>query len=270
MLGMFDVRTHFGEDLHAGWPWSMEGDAEAPPRPGEDRTLLNSQMLKALPFSGVRLLNGFGISLGLGLILGLVMWRLEFIDTLLGPRFLGLQTLPSVCWVPLAILTFGITETGILFVLIRGSFFAVAIALRDGLRQIPPIDRSAALMLGARKHRLCRFAILPASLPALASSLRQGLSFAWRSLMGAELIFTVSQRGLGFLLNVGREFADVAPGRRGHHRHGLHRHVGGSVGLRADRAVGAQTIRPRGVRVTNRVRREGVAFTKLKPVVDTI
>ena len=55
-----------------------------------------------------------------------------------------------------------------------------------------------------------RYVLLPASLPALASSLRQGFSFAWRSLMGAELIFAVKYHGLGFLLSTGRDLSDVA------------------------------------------------------------
>ncbi|MBI5863494.1 MAG: ABC transporter permease subunit [Planctomycetes bacterium] len=138
------------------------------------------------------------------------MWRYRFVDDVLGPVFLGLQTLPSVCWVPLAILSLGINEGSILFVLVMGSFFAIAIALRDGLRQIPPIYRRAALMLGARRWRLYRYVMLPAGLPAATGSLRQGFSFAWRSLMGGELIFMLQRRGLGFLLNAGREFADVA------------------------------------------------------------
>jgi NitT/TauT family transport system permease protein len=92
-----------------------------------------------------------------------------------------------------------------------GSFFAVAIALRDGLNTIPPIYQRAGLMMGARGWRLYRYVLLPASLPALAGSLRQGFSFAWRSLMGAELIFIVQGRdGLGHLLAMGREFNDVA------------------------------------------------------------
>jgi NitT/TauT family transport system permease protein len=91
-----------------------------------------------------------------------------------------------------------------------GSFFSIAIALRDGLRQIPPIYTRAALMLGARRWNLYRHVLLPAGLPAVAGSLRQGFSFAWRSLMGAELLLMLSHRGLGFWLAAGREFVDVA------------------------------------------------------------
>jgi NitT/TauT family transport system permease protein len=138
------------------------------------------------------------------------MWRWKTVDEFFGPLFLGLQTLPSVCWVPLAIVWFGITEQAILYVLIMGSFFAIALSLRDGLRTIPPLYQRAGLMLGARGWRLYRYVLLPASLPALASSLRQGFSFAWRSLMGAEFIFVLKNHGLGFLLQTGRDFNDVA------------------------------------------------------------
>ena len=138
------------------------------------------------------------------------MWRIRALDEFLGPLFLGLQTLPSVCWVPLAILTLGLNERGVLFVVVMGSFFAIAIALRDGLRTIPPIYQRAGAMLGTSGWKMYRYVLLPASLPALASSLRQGFSFAWRSLMGAELIFAVQRHGLGFLLQMGRDFADVA------------------------------------------------------------
>jgi NitT/TauT family transport system permease protein len=75
---------------------------------------------------------------------------------------------------------------------------------------VPPIYRKAGQMLGATGFRFYRYVLVPASLPALATSLRQGFAFAWRSLMGAELIFMLRGHGLGYLLHQGREFADIA------------------------------------------------------------
>ena len=164
----------------------------------------------AIGVSLVRLIVGFLLSIILGAILGIAMWRFKTLDEFFGPLFLGLQTLPSVCWVPLAVLLLGLNERGVLFVVVMGSFFAIAIALRDGLRTIPPIYQRAGAMLGTSGWKMYRYVLLPASLPALASSLRQGFSFAWRSLMGAELILAVRYHGLGFLLQTGRDFSDVA------------------------------------------------------------
>ena len=205
-LAMLNVRTHFGEPFGEGWPW------KGPPLVGKKSYgLASSHLVVGNIVSASRLAVGFGLSILLGGVLGLAMWRSRFLDEMLGGLCLGVQTLPSVCGVPLAILAFGINETAILFVLVMGSFFAVAIALRDGLNTIPPIYQRAGLMMGARGWRLYRYVLLPASLPAMAGSLRQGFSFAWRSLMGAELIFFIQGRdGLGHLLAMGREFNDVA------------------------------------------------------------
>lgn len=170
----------------------------------------NRPLIEATLVSIARLFAGFTISIAIGGVLGLAMWTWEEVDKMLGPLFLGVQTLPSVCWVPLAIILLGINEAGILFVLVMGSAFAIAISLRDGLRTIPPIYSRAGLMLGASGWKLYRHVLLPASLPAVAGSLRQGFSFAWRSLMGAEFIFIVQKHGLGFLLSMGRDYNDVA------------------------------------------------------------
>jgi len=168
------------------------------------RPLTGSRPLIEGPIvSLVRLSIGFAAALAIGGVIGLLMWRFLEFDKMVGPLLLGFQTLPSVCWVPLAIATLREDETRILFVVVMGSFSAIAIALRDGLRMIPPVFQKAGLMLGADGWRLYRYVLLPASLPAMATSLRQGFAFAWRSLIGAEMLFVVmTNQGLGLVLNV--------------------------------------------------------------------
>ena len=168
-------------------------------------------LIEGVLVSLARLAIGFAISIALGAVLGAAMWRSRALDDFLGPLFLGLQTLPSVCWAPLAVLAIGSNERGVMFVVVMGSAFAIAIAFRDGLRAIPPIYGRVGAMLGTGGWRMYRYVLLPASLPALAGTLRQGFSFAWRSLMGAEFIFAaVSWHGLGYALQLGRERRDVA------------------------------------------------------------
>jgi NitT/TauT family transport system permease protein len=204
---MLGVRTYLGEPFHKAWPGKPD-DVLASTTASEP--LVQRPLVQANLVSGLRLIGGFAISVACGALLGAIMWRWREMDQLLGPLFLGLQTLPSVCWVPLGIILFGLTEQGILFVLVMGSFSGVAISLRDGLRTIPPLYQRAGMMLGASGWRMYAYVLLPASLPALAGSLRQGFSFAWRSLMGAEVIFAVQRHGLGWLLQTGRDFNDVA------------------------------------------------------------
>ena len=201
LLNLAGFQTGFGLPYSPNWPRVDDQAATGGDRP----------LFWAMAISGYRLVSGFAISLVAGVILGLAMWRFRFVDDLLGPLFLGLQTLPSVCWVPMAVILFGLREQGILFVLVMGSCFAIAISLRDGLRVIPPVYQRAGLMLGAGGWRMYRYVLLPASMPAIASSLRQGFSFAWRSLMGAELVMSsVRNHGLGYHLEIGRAFLDTA------------------------------------------------------------
>jgi NitT/TauT family transport system permease protein len=168
-----------------------------------------SPLLTALWVSAIRLGIGYVLTGAIGILLGVAMWRWIEFDRLVGPLFLGLQALPSVCWVPLAILLpfLGATERGVIFVTVMGSTWAVALALRDGLRAVPTIYHRSGLMLGARGLRLYVHVLLPSSLPALVASLRLGFSFAWRSLMGAEILFKAVLPGLGYLLKGGQSDA---------------------------------------------------------------
>jgi NitT/TauT family transport system permease protein len=205
LFDLLNVQTGFGEPLHKGWPRPSPGSRS------QGHSIIQSQLVEANIVSGVRLMIGFGISILLGGGLGLLMWRFKPLDDFFGPLFLGMQTLPSVCWVPMGIIAFGLSEEAIEFVCVMGSFFAIAISLRDGLRTIPPLYQRAGLMLGAGGWKLYRYVLIPAALPALASGLRQGFSFAWRSLMGAEFVFTVQRQGLGALLQNARANIEPAP-----------------------------------------------------------
>jgi NitT/TauT family transport system permease protein len=153
-----------------------------------------------------RLILGYFVGLAIGLPLGLLTASLTFAEDTIGVLALGLQTLPSVCWVPLALLWFGQTEGAMLFVVIMGTVWSVVIATDTGVRTIPPIFARAARTMGSRPFHRWVHVILPASLPYLISGMKQGWAFAWRSLMAAEIYVTIlTGFGLGHLLHYGRE-----------------------------------------------------------------
>jgi len=153
-----------------------------------------------------RLLIGYALGLMLGLPLGLLTARFRFCEATLGVIALGLQTLPSVCWVPLALLWFGQTEAAMLFVVIMGTLWSVVIATDNGVRTVPPIYARAARTMGSQQWHTWAKVIVPASLPFIVSGMKQGWAFAWRSLMAAEIYVTIlTGFGLGNLLNYGRE-----------------------------------------------------------------
>jgi NitT/TauT family transport system permease protein len=155
-----------------------------------------------------RLLLAYAISLMIGIPLGLMLGRSQVLQETLGTLVLGLQALPSICWLPLALLWFGLSETAIAFVVIMGAVLSITLSTADGVRNSPPLYLRAARTMGARGARLYSAVILPSALPAILSGMKLGWSFAWRSLMAAELIYITT--GLGQVLTLGRELNDMA------------------------------------------------------------
>lgn len=168
----------------------------------------DGSLWRATSASLVRLFFGFGIALPLGVLTGLGLARSHNFKRIVGPLVLGFQALPSVCWIPLAILWFGLNERAIIFVVVMGSIFSITIATYDSTKLIPPLLLRAASNLGVRGWGMFWRVVLPASLPSIISGARQGWSFAWRSLLGGELL--TAGIGLGNLLNQGRDLTDMA------------------------------------------------------------
>jgi NitT/TauT family transport system permease protein len=155
-----------------------------------------------------RLAQGYLIALCFGLTLGLLMAQLRWLKETVGLLVLGLQTLPSICWLPLAILWFGLSERAILFVVVMGAVLSISQATEDGVLNTSRQYLRVARNLGARGWRLYLSVILPAALPSIVTGMKLGWSFAWRSLMAGELLYTLP--GLGNLLMMGRELNDMS------------------------------------------------------------
>ncbi len=155
-----------------------------------------------------RLIVGLAISIAGGITLGVFMARIASVNQTIGSLILGLQSVPSVAWVPMSLLWFGLTDSGIIFVTVASSLFAVTINTYSGMKNIPTSYIAAARNMGTSEAQLITNVMLPAAFPYLISGFKQGWAFAWRGVIGAEIIF--SFLGLGFLLNVGRELNDIS------------------------------------------------------------
>lgn len=154
-----------------------------------------------------RLAIGFTLAFIAGTTIGVACGSMRWVDETVGSLVLGMQSLPSVTWLPLAILWFGLNERAIIFVVLMGSVFAIAISARDGVRNIPPLQRRAAQVFGASRWKTLRYVTLPGMMPSMAQGLKLGWSFSWRSLMAGELLFVSG--GLGYLLQIGRDLNDM-------------------------------------------------------------
>lgn len=168
--------------------------------------LSSGQAFDVLWVSVHRALIGFAIAIAVGIPLGLVIGMVPVVRAAIGPLVSGLMSLPSVAWVPAAILWFGIEPQTIYAVILLGAVPSIANGLVSGLDQIPTILPRVGKVLGARGYTMARHILMPAALPGFLGGLKQGWAFAWRSLMAAELIASSPQLGVGLgqLLDRGR------------------------------------------------------------------
>ena len=213
------LRALFYGGLFALWQVAAAREVWPPyllPAPGDVWAFLRDAavegtLLPAVLTSAQRVGVGFALALALGTLVGLLLARVRILDETLGSAVVGLQSLPSICWFPLALLWFGLNERAVLFVVVMGALFAVILAVRASVRGLPPLTLRAAQMLGAGSGaRLWWHVLLPAILPGYLSGMRQGWAFAWRSLMAAELLSQSLRIGVGHLLATGRDLNDMA------------------------------------------------------------
>lgn len=157
-------------------------------------------------------LLGFLLSLVIGTPLGLVVARVKPVRAAIGPILSGLQSLPSVAWVPPAVIWLGLDDQMMYAVILLGAVPSIANGLVSGVDQIPPLYLRAGRTLGATGLRGTWHIVLPAALPGYLAGLKQGWAFSWRSLMAAEIIASSPDLGVGLgqLLENGRTNASMA------------------------------------------------------------
>jgi NitT/TauT family transport system permease protein len=158
-----------------------------------------------------RALIGFALSVLIGAVVGALVSRIKPLRAAVGSLITAMQTMPSIAWFPFAIILFGVSTNAIIFVIVLGSAPSVANGLITGVDYIPPLLLRAGKTMGLSRIAMYRYLILPASLPAFVSGLKQAWAFAWRSLLAGELLVIIlGQVSIGTLLNADQDQADMA------------------------------------------------------------
>lgn len=158
-----------------------------------------------------RAVLAYGIAVVIGTLVGVLVARSTILRTAVGSAILGLQSMPSIAWFPLALLLFQRSEAAIFTVVLLGAAPSIASGLLSGVDHVEPLLIRVGRVMGARGLRLYRHVILPAALPSFVGGLKQGWAFAWRSLMAGELIVAVgNQPSLGQQLRAAQNLADAS------------------------------------------------------------
>jgi NitT/TauT family transport system permease protein len=209
LLGIWQALVAVGVQSPGGLPLPGPGDAIAKIADLTESGVLIPALLKTLQRAAI----GYALALVLGTVVGLAVARIPVLRAGVGSLLAGLQSLPSVVWVPIASLFLAVggqVESAMYFVVIMGAFPSIAMGLMSAYDHVPPLTFSVARSMGAGGTQLYRHFIFSAVLPGYVAGMKQGWAFSWRSLMAAELIIgSVASTGLGPLLDDGRTLLDV-------------------------------------------------------------
>ncbi len=191
-----------------GWKhYVLEGPA--PVLSNLYRQLLHGQLWGSIGETLQTAAVGYGVALIIGSAAGLLVARIPPLRAAVGSVITGLQTMPSIAWVPFAIVIFGENYQAILFVVVLGAAPSIANGLITGVDYTPPLLLRAGKTMGLRGFALYRYLVLPASLPAYVAGMKQGWAFAWRSLMAGEIVVPiVGQFSIGQALSVDQQNLD--------------------------------------------------------------
>lgn len=154
------------------------------------------------------LVIGLSLSIVIGTLLGFLLAKYKWFEETVGSLILALQSVPSIVWVPLAIIWFGFGATSIIFVVVIGGTFVMTLNVQSGIKNVEPIYIKAAETMGSKSLDLFIHIILPASIPYLVTGIRLAWAFSWRALMAAELMSTGP--GLGYTLAYASDFNNMS------------------------------------------------------------
>lgn len=155
--------------------------------------------------SALRVLVGFVIGSSLGVVVGALVGLWSSAERYLEPTFQALRAVPSLAWVPLLMIWFGIGESSKIILISKSAFFPVYLSLFSGIRNV---DRKLVEVGEMYKQSLPVLVwriFIPACLPQLFTGLRYGLSLSWLSVVAAELL--AASEGVGYMLSNGRELS---------------------------------------------------------------
>ncbi|HTZ03258.1 MAG TPA: ABC transporter permease [Xanthobacteraceae bacterium] len=155
-----------------------------------------------------RVVIGFGLAVAAGLPLGVAMGRFRAVEQFVLPLASALMPIPSLAWVPVFILWFGLGNTVTILIVFYAALFPMLLNTWTGVRSVNPIWLRAAGAMGANERALFWKVIIPGASPFIITGLRQSFLRSWIAVIGAEML-AGSDYGLGWVIFDAKEFLNT-------------------------------------------------------------
>jgi NitT/TauT family transport system permease protein len=136
----------------------------------------------------IRILTGFGLAAGVGIVTGIMLGRSTAFSDVFGPLTELARPIPAIAMVPVAILLFPTDEAGIVFITFLAAYFPIMVSTRHAVRALPTIWEESVRTFGGSSWDVLRRVVLPGILPGLFGGLSVGMGVAWICVVSAEMI----------------------------------------------------------------------------------
>lgn len=196
LVAVWEAYTQFGDVEPLLFPTFTESVAVL------WETLLSGLMLEKIWVTLYVLLLGYaaGVFLAAVFLIFAVMSRIgsDFLSTMTAM----FQPLPAISLLPLAMLWFGLGVPSLVFVTIHSVLWAVALSTHTGFMSVSETLRMVGRNYGLRGIPYVFMILVPAAFSSILTGLKVGWAFAWRTLIGAELVFGAAsgEGGLGWMI----------------------------------------------------------------------
>jgi ABC-type nitrate/sulfonate/bicarbonate transport system permease component len=165
---------------------------------------MSGELMRHIVASLSRVVQGFFIAAGLGVLVGTLVGRSRVLEDLVEPVVELLRPIPPLAFLPMMVLWFGIGEASKIGFIAYAAFFPIFTTTLEGIKFVDPLLIRAAASLGASERDIFRHVVLPAALPNILTGLRIGFGLSFFVIVAAE--FIAADSGLGFLINDARTF----------------------------------------------------------------
>jgi len=155
-----------------------------------------------------RVLFGLALAIVAGLPLGILMGRFRAVENFVLPLASALMPIPSLAWVPVFILWFGLGNAAAILIVFYAALFPMLLNTWTGVRAVNPLWLRAAGAMGADENALFWKVIIPGASPFIITALRQAFLRAWIAVVGAEML-AASDWGLGWVIFDAKEFLNA-------------------------------------------------------------
>ena len=168
---------------------------------------LKGTLIKHCGISMGRVLKVYGISVALGVTLGILIGLSHHLERITQLFVQIIKPIPPIAWIPLVILWFGIGESGKVFLIFLGGFFTILVNVIDGIKQTDErlVEVSRVMETPLWKHIFKL--VLPGALPNVFTGLRVGLTSCWMCVVAAELVSSTT--GLGYMIMDARQYGQT-------------------------------------------------------------